>query len=83
MITLQPGDKIHLALPLTPRTVSIHERAQAEAESLREAENAISFFRAEYRKLGVEIVVHSASQSITCPTVVAVFRSTPAVEAQR
>lgn len=63
---LQPGDKIHLAIP------SSGHKAE---EVLEIAQKSYDFLGEEYARQGVEIVTCSANNQLTHPVVVAIFRS--------
>jgi len=66
---LQPGDRIHLAMPLDGRLLP-HE-VQAETERIYAEQ------RAYYADHDVNVVQLSASSALTAPVVVAVFRDKP------
>lgn len=63
---LQPGDRIHLAIPVS-------NRSQADAQA--SLDDALAALIPQYAALGVTIAIHSGTSSLDRPTVVAVFRN--------
>lgn len=63
---LQPGDRIHLAIPVTPGLPG--DQAAEEAEHTR------AQYEQEFHDRGVTITGVTANPALTHPVVVAVFR---------
>lgn len=65
---LQPGDKIHLAFPITILTAWDQDDVNAHVRQMGAELTQI------YKGMGVEVVVYSSSTGLDRPTVVAVVR---------
>lgn len=75
---LQPGDRIHLAIPTSQRQiagpVSQSEIDRTNTELQAEAHKSAAELTRLYKALGVEVVIWSSTTMTTGPTVVAIFR---------
>lgn len=72
---LQPGDKIHLAIPIPP---TLHGPALHAA-----VEDARQTYAATYAQHGIEVTYFDVSTALPAPVVVAVFRATPGREGEQ
>jgi hypothetical protein len=71
---LQPGDKIHLAIPV--------DSNQTRDGILRQAKDSAESYIKDYARMGVEIVIWTANSTLNHPLVVSVIRSPKAGLAQ-